>query len=447
MAQSNVRSRTVGVRTHEGGRAQTGTVLQQLRRAVTSCLLWEKTFYESGEDIATRIHTLANQCDAGFVADLAVEVRRRHGLRHAPLWLILSLLPRKDLTGKAKADAITNVISRCDELTEVIAMYWGSAQHNGREGVLPNALKRGVAGAFAKFDEYQFAKYRGEGKSVTLRDALFLTHPKPDSEEREALFKRIANDELKTPDTWEVGLSTGGNKRDTFTRLLKEGKLGYLATLRNIRNMVDADVDRNLIELRLQNPKGRKGVLPFQFISAAIMVPGFEEVLDNAMIACLEEMEMFPGRTCILVDTSGSMSSTISDRSILRAVDAAAGMAIMVRELCDDVKVFAWSTTCKEVPARRGMALRDAIVNTDVGYATYGNEAVKYAMRHGPWDRCIVVTDMQLHDDMQAFPEIAHKYIVNVRSYANGVGYGNWNWIDGFSAQTLRYMRELEAIE
>ncbi len=446
MAQANLRQRTAGVRTHEGAPAQTGNVLHQLRRAVTSCLLWEKTFYESGEDIADRIHNLANKCDANFVADLAVEVRKQHGLRHAPLWLILSLLPRDDITSKAKADAITNVISRCDELTEVIAMYWASKAHNGKEGVLPNALKHGVANAFEKFDAYQFAKYRGEGKSVTLRDALFLTHPKP-SKEREDLYKRIADGKLKTPDTWEVGLSTGGDKKETFTRLLSEEKLGYLATLRNIRNMVEAGVSKQLIKDRLDSPKGRRGVLPFQFISAAVMVPGFEDVLDNAMIACLKEMQMFPGKTCILVDTSGSMSSNVSERSILQRVDAAAGMAIMARELCDDVKVYAWSTICKEVPARRGMALRDAIKGMDVGWSTHGDEAVQRALVDGPWDRCIMVTDMQLHTRLRAWPEIAHKYLVNVASYENGVGYGNWNWIDGFSAQTLRYMRELEAIE
>ena len=94
MAQRNqARQRQETVRTHEGGRAQKGDYARQLRRAVTSCLLWEDTFYESGVDIATRIHTLANQCDPDFVADLAREVRKQHGLRHAPLWLVISLLP------------------------------------------------------------------------------------------------------------------------------------------------------------------------------------------------------------------------------------------------------------------------------------------------------------------------------------------------------------------
>lgn len=446
MAQAN-RQRTGRVRTHEGAPGQTGSAFDQLRRAVTSCLLWENTFYESGEDIASRIHKLASQCGAGDVANLAVTVRHDHGLRHAPLWLILSLLNRKDITGKAKSDAITNVITRCDELTEIIAMYWASDQHRGKEGVLPNALKRGVANAFAKFDEYQFGKYRGEGKSVTLRDALFLTHPKPVGKDREALYKRIADDKLKTPDTWETNLSSGADKKATFERLLFQGKLGYLACLRNIRNMVEAGVDKQLIIERLENEAGRRGVLPFQFISAAVMVPGFESTLDQAMMAALGDMEMFPGKTCILADTSGSMHVPVSDRSILERVDAAGGMAIMARELCDDVKVYAWSTTCKEVPARRGMALRDAIRGTDVGWGTNGDAAVEHALKDGPWDRCIMITDMQLHDRLKAFPQIKHKYLVNVASYQNGVGYGNWNWIDGFSAQTLRYMRELEAIE
>ncbi len=442
MAQRNVARETASVRTHEGGRAQAGDYARQLQRAVTSCLLWEGTFYESGESIATRIHELANKCDADFVAALAVDVRKRHGLRHAPLWLILSLLPRDDISGKAKQEAITNVISRADEIPELLALYW-DGKKEGKP--VPAALKRGLAGAFEKFDEYQFAKYNRD-KVVTMRDAMFICHPKP-GKGRKALYKRIANDKLKTPDTWEVGLSAGGDKKETFTRLLTEEKLGYLACLRNIRNMVEAGVSKKLIVTRLEDERGRKGVLPFQFISAALMVPGFEDALDGAMIAALAEMEMFPGKTAILVDTSGSMFSTLSDRGILQAVDAAAGMAIMARELCDDVKVYAWSTECKEVAARRGMALRDAVHNANVGHATYGDKAVQRALQDGPWDRMIMITDMQLHDDLRAYPEIANKYMVNVRGYQNGVGYGNWNWIEGFSAHTLRYMRELESFE
>ena len=217
MAQRNVaRDRQAQVRTHEGGRAQTGNFAQQLKRAVTACMLWEDTFYESGKDIATRIHDLAKRCDPDFVAQLALDVRKRHGLRHAPLWLILSLLPRDDILGKAKSTAITDLVSRADEIPELLAMYWDG---KGEGKPVAAALKRGLAGAFHKFDEYQFAKYNRD-KAVTMRDAMFICHPKPKNDEQAALFKRLANDELKTPDTWEVGLSAGGDKKEVFTDLL-----------------------------------------------------------------------------------------------------------------------------------------------------------------------------------------------------------------------------------
>ena len=422
--------------THEGGPAQSGSHQDQLRRAVTSCLLWEDSFYESGVDIAQRIHELANYCSGHFVLSLAHEVKTQHKLRHAPMWLMLSVLPRKDVTGEAKAKMVESLVTRADDLAEFVAMYW----KDGKKP-LPASLKRGLAAAFEKFDEYQFAKYNSPG-AVRLRDVMFLVHPNP-GKGRKKIYKRIANDTLKTPDTWEVSLSGGGDKTETFTRLLQEDRLGYLAALRNLRNM--DGVDRTMVEKRLLSKKGRGNILPFQFISAAMAAPRYEAVIDEAMLSCLSEMDRFPGRTAILVDTSGSMHSPVSERSVIQAIDAAAGMAIMVRELCDDVRVYAWGTDCKETPARRGMALRDALHRTDVGHGTNSGHAVRHAQKDGPWDRMILVTDMQFHDKLGSDDHIKHKYVVNVRGYRNGVGYGNWNWIDGFSAQTMRYMQAIEA--
>lgn len=50
------------ITTHTGAPAKHITVEQELRRSLMSCLLWEKSFYESGEDIAARISRLADQC-------------------------------------------------------------------------------------------------------------------------------------------------------------------------------------------------------------------------------------------------------------------------------------------------------------------------------------------------------------------------------------------------
>ena len=48
------------VRTYEGAPAYPHlTDLQQLRRSVLACLLWEDSFYESGQSIADRIQEFA----------------------------------------------------------------------------------------------------------------------------------------------------------------------------------------------------------------------------------------------------------------------------------------------------------------------------------------------------------------------------------------------------
>ena len=465
MAQLNLARKEHRV-THEGGRARAGTPEQQLKRAVTACMLWEKTFYEDGVSIALRIHDLASRCSPRFVADLAIETRKKHGIRHASLWLALSLIGR-GMQGTDKV--ISKVISRADELGEIIAMQWTETKQSkvsgisafgiipnavdhteetsNREGKLPNALKRGVALAFPKFDPYQLAKYNRKDRAVTLRDAMRMCHPKPANEEMAKVYKDLKEGTLASPDTWEVRLSGGEDKKEVFTDLLKRGRLGYLATLRNIRKMREVGVDQRLIIDRLLSEKGRRGILPFQFISAAITNPDFEQHIEAPMLACLEDMPSLEGDTAVIVDTSGSMGDLLSAKSVLQLADAACGMAIMVRELCRNVQVYAFSTDVKMVPSRRGFALRDAIRATNVGWETYGDRAVEHALMKNPnLQRIIMITDMQLHDNLQAYPSVPHKYVVNVAPYQNGVGYGNWNWIDGFSEQTIRYMQEYEAL-
>jgi hypothetical protein len=135
-------------------------------------------------------------------------------------------------------ETIEATIQRADELSEFLAIY---AKVNGvgpdkLKGKLSAQAKKGLAKAFTKFDEYQLAKY-DRGGAIRLRDALFLVHAKPKDDAQAALWKRLVANELVTPDTWEAALSGGADKKEAFERLLRDGKLGYLALLRNLRNM------------------------------------------------------------------------------------------------------------------------------------------------------------------------------------------------------------------
>ena len=191
------------LRTHEGAPAKAITPEQALRRSVLSCMLWEGEFYEDGVQIAGRMQELVPQVAAEKVAALAIEARERMKLRHAPLLLVREMARHATHRGLV-AETLARVIQRADELSEFVAIYWAG----GRQP-LSAQVKKGLATAFCKFDEYALAKYDRAGV-VRLRDVLFLSHAKPNDAAQAALWKRLADNELVTPDTWEVALSAVG---------------------------------------------------------------------------------------------------------------------------------------------------------------------------------------------------------------------------------------------
>lgn len=422
------------VTTHEGAPAMVLTAEQSLRRSVLSCLLWENEFYEGGEAIADRIVALAGAVAPQAVADLAVEARERFKLRHAPL-ILLTVLARTGSGTPLVARTIERVIQRADELTEFLALYW----RNGRRP-LAKQVKVGLARAFTRFDAYQLAKYDRDGP-VKLRDVLFLVHAKPKDDEQAALWKQVADRSLPSPDTWEVALSAGEDKRETFERLLTGNKLGYLALLRNLRNMDQAGVDEAKVREAILARRGAQRVLPFRYVAAARAAPRFEPWLDEALMETILEGPVLPGRTIVLVDVSGSMDARLSGKSDLTRLDAAATLASVAP---GDLRVFTFSNGVVEVPPRRGMAGVAAIAASQPHGGTELGKAVTHVNRL-PHDRLIVITDEQSHDRVPD-PVAAKAYMINVASYRNGVGYGRWTHIDGFSEAVLDFIREQEAL-
>lgn len=428
-------------RTHEGAPAARLSDEQALRRSVLACLLWEREFYEDGEKIAARILRLAGNVPAATLAALSIEARTEMNLRHVPL-LLLSALARQGAGSSLVSDTIERVIQRADELSEFLVIH---AKANGvtPDKVKPKLsaqMKKGLARAFGRFDEYQLAKYDRAG-AVRLRDVLFLVHAKPKDEAQEALWKRLVAGELTVPDTWEVALSGGADKRETFERLIREGKLGYLALLRNLRNMAQAGCDETLVrEAIVARKGGADRVLPFRYVAAARAAPQFEPALDQALSEAVLRMPVLPGKTAILVDVSGSMDYPLSSKSDMKRIDAAAALASVIH---GDRRVFTFSHQVVEVPPRLGMAGVDAIVRSQPHGGTYLGAAVAAINAQVPHDRLIVVTDEQSHDPVPD-PVAKRAYMVNVASNQNGVGYGNWTRITGFSESIIRFIVESE---
>lgn len=416
------------IQNYEGGRAAHISPAQQLRRLVLSCLLWEDEFYQDGKTTTSLIEQTVAHVSQRVINDLAFEARTKYNLRHVPLFL---------LALKPDAEAIYHTISRADELTELLAIYW----RNGKKPI-PAQMKKGLAKAFTKFDEHALAKYNREN-AIKLRDVLFMTHAKPKDEAQAELWKRLIAGTMKVPDTWEVALSSGANKKETFDRLLDEKSLGYMALLRNLRNMQEAGVDSKKVkDAILARKGGAEKLLPFRFIAAARAAPIFEKELDISMQEAVKLLPKLSGSTAIMVDVSVSMHARLSHKSDLTRLDAAAALSSIVQG--DDIYIFSFSDNLKLVPPRNGMACVDAVISSQEHGGTMLAKSLSKLNEMVKYDRIIIITDEQSQDGICNPLPRSKAYLINVASNKNGVGYGQWTHIDGFSENVIRYIHEIE---
>lgn len=429
--------------------------LAQLRRAVLTCLLWEDNAYEDGISVADNIKSLVPKVKAEDVAALAVEARFSQKLRHVPL-LLAREMARHVSHRPLVADTLSKVVHRPDELSEFLSLYW-------KEGKCPLAksVKIGLAKAFGKFDEYQLSKWNKD-KDINLRDVMRLVHPAPKDNDQAALWGRLINGKLATADTWEVGLSAAkaGEKVNVWTRLINENKLGANAVLKNLRNMQNAGVPRELIIKALENANPAM-LLPVDFFNAAQHAPDYTRHIEGLMFKCMATMPKLPGWTIMVVDVSGSMGQHLSSKSVMSRMDAAASMAVMAAEVCEDITIYATAGSdgrsihsTKKITPSRGFALAKDIVSDRLGGGgIFTRQCLEYIREKekGIPDRIIVFSDSQDCDRTNRTPAPFAKtnYIVDVSPHRNGVNYrGRWTAeIAGWSESFLRFIAEKEKLD
>ena len=476
MASINTKTQLAPIFTGQGGPAKHITPLQELVRLTMACMLWEDGFYESGKSVADRIKELVHAVKLGDASRVAIEARENMKLRHVPLLIAREMARHQRLKDSPSmvSETIARVIQRADELTEFLAIYW----KDGKQP-LSKQVKLGLAKAFSKFSEYELAKYNRD-KDIKLRDVLFLCHSKPKDvsanttrwtkTERSALadkgvdpsevvecthpdgfsngellYGKVVYDQLAKPGTWEERLSAGEAKDQVFVELMAKGELGDLAFLRNLRNMVEAGVPREII-VNYGDTRRWGRVLPFRFISAARMVPQLEPQLEQWMFRCLEGSPKLAGKTVLLCDLSSSMDGKLSTKSDLTRADTMRALAMLLREVCEEVHIVPFTRRAwQAVPPRRGFALADALTRrhpmpdgTYLGQAVSDVNAVSKDTA-----RLIVLTDEQSADRVPD-PVAPLAYMINVASNRNGVGYGRWLHIDGFSEAVVGYIQKYE---
>jgi hypothetical protein len=461
MARTNLAAARDKIYTHQGAVAQRINPEQQLRRLVLAHLLWEDQFYVEGHESAELLRDAIKNVSAEKVAEIAIEAREKQKLRHVPLFICREMAALSTHRSVV-AETLARVIQRPDELAEYMSLYDPNylKRGSGERQPLSAQSKRGLAQAFGKFDAYQLAKYNRDN-GVKLRDVLFLSHAKPKDAAQAVIWKQLIDGTLPIPDTWEVALSGGADKKTAFERLIAENKLGALALLRNLRNMINAGVTKATIKDALM-ASNLSRVLPFRFVAAARAVPQLESEIEQAMFRALENYPQIKGKTVLVIDVSGSMFSAgnISKKSDMSRVDAACALAALAREICEDVSVYATAGNdharvhaTSIVPPRRGFALIDAI-QKDMweklgGGGIFLVQCLDYIFaKEMTADRLIVFTD-EVDCDTKLTPATANafgkqNYLINVASYQNGIGYGKFTHIDGWSEAVLDFIRESE---
>lgn len=429
-----------------------------LKRSVMACLLWEDNFYENGVSNTENIKELIPQVEPQKVFDIAVEARVKQKLRHVPL-LVAREMARLDTHKGLVGKLLPLIIKRADEIAEFMAIYW----KDGKQPI-SKQVKIGLAQAFHNFDEYQLAKYNRK-EQVKLKDVLFMVHAHPG--QKADLFKRLADGELRTPDTWEVALSAGAgeNKKEAWTRLVEEKKLGALAFMRNLRNMEQVGVSRSVIQKGFDtiNPRW---LLPLNYFAAAKHAPNWEREIEDLMLRGFAQAPKLPGHTIFVVDVSGSMYCSTSSKSEFSRLDAASAMALIASETCEHVAIYVTAgndhtrahQTAKIKP-RRGFALCEDIAGNSQrlgGGGIFTRQCLEHIKKHETEtpetpDRIIIFSDSQDCD----YPECRipkpfgiKNYIVDVSAHSRGINYdGVWTAeISGWSEHFLDYIFAYEGL-
>lgn len=343
--------------------------------------------------------------------------------------------------------AVCGAAARPDEPGEMLG-YWLTKY--GR--ALPKGAKRGLADAArARYNQTNALKYDTKVNTVRFADVIELTHAAGRDDRQNALFhwlidrrhgremriedaphlhivtrhialRQLAETQpevLLDPDrlraagmTWEDVISLSGkldglDKKQVWEAIIPS--LPYMATLRNLRNIEQAEVSPALVELvqkRLADPEEVRDSrqFPYRFLSAYLNTNShhWSQALEAALQTAVQNIPSLPGRTLVLVDTSGSMEAPLSRNSKISRMMAGAlfGVALAHRTGQADLYGFADGRRpfIQAIPSGSSvLKITERFVGRcgEDGHGTAIAQSIKKTFRPGEHDRVVLFTDMQ----------------------------------------------------
>ena len=428
-----------------GGQAFTLSPKMRLYQTVCSSLVSEPKYYktviESKDEHGNKVIKNFDSTDAliiqtiqevakedpEFVLALARYAREEMHLRSVPLLLLGEAANLESFKAKPGQKNLVKeytplIIKRADELTEILAYHFGRFDHN-----VPHGLLRGIKNSVKGFDQYSLGKYNRD-KTVKMKDMLRLVHPKPKDETQSVVFKKLLDDTLESPETWEVILSDWkgkgfASKKAAWEHIVdnvfcKDGKVfNYMAILRNVRNILDEKVSQDHMQkviaaLRNENAVKYSKQLPFRFYSAYRELekqksahPLMNLVLDaleDAMEISCQNLPEFKGVTFITADESGSMNNPLSAKSSMTYQTVGNLMAAISQKHCEMSITSAFGENFQIVNTSKRSGIFDNLKKMEaanVGHSTYGYKALQYLIENKvKVDRVMIFTDCELYN-------------------------------------------------
>lgn len=336
-------------------------------QVLTSFFNEDKFYSDNSAEMQETIKEVIKQ-DAEFVSKLAVYARRVFNMRSVS-HVLTAYLAHEPKGKQYVRETVRGVSLRGDDVTEIMSFYLATF---GKP--VPNSLKKGINDVLTSFNEYTLAKYKGEGKAVKMRDLLCLCRPTPKNAEQSELFKKCLENRLETPLTWESELSANGNTAETWEKLIDSGKVGYMALLRNLRNIIKANPS-NIQQAYdiIQDPERvrKSKQLPFRFLSAYKSVKDISgskvlDVLENAVDASIENLPKINGTTVIAVDVSGSMRSEISAKSDIECSEIALMLAYIANRICENAYIYAFDNNVYKLTMSSRAGILQAVESTPI---------------------------------------------------------------------------------
>lgn len=386
---------------YEGGKNYKKNPVEDLINFMLSSYL-EDRYYESAEEQMSRflglLEEVKDKLSYEWIAKLSFFARNEVGMRSIAE-LTAAWLNEKKFDNKRAY--FRNFFHRPDDVGETFAAI------DRLDGKRSHALVRGAGDYLSTLGEYQLGKYKMNRKTYNMYDLINITHA------HSAAIDKFKAGTLAVPETWETKISASKSEEEkakNWREMVEQDKLGYLALIRNLRNILNSDVNMEWINTHLipkltDEVRIKKSlVFPYQIYCAwknkDITNYDLDAAIDRAFRLSCGNMPKLEGKNLVVLDVSGSMDTWFSANSSLtiKEVGAVYGAALLVSNNADFIRFGNHAKRSTYNPLNSIFTIiEDMQKNYDCGYGT-DISSVFDCIKDQTYDRIFLISDMQVMD-------------------------------------------------